>query len=129
MGVIATWWVGLSLGVLLALASRTGKKWKKLTYKDLIRPISILMTVMFCIAFIAGIAGFYLSENGIVFLRGYMAVRIPEKQHTAFIAVACAHLASYIAGFVGGIILCIKILMKRKALSCTETSDFNALQQ
>ena len=58
-----------------------------------------------------------------------MAVRIPEKQHTAFTAVGSTHLASYIAGFAGGIILCIKILMKRKALTCMETSDFNALQQ
>jgi hypothetical protein len=39
-GVIATWWVGLILGVLLALSSRVGS-WPQLSAKQLVRPLAI----------------------------------------------------------------------------------------
>src|SRR4051812_1038027 len=44
-GVIATWWVGLILGVPLALVSRLGP-WPKKTVTSLIRPmLKLLMTM------------------------------------------------------------------------------------
>jgi hypothetical protein len=41
-GVIATWWVGLPLGIGLALAARAGR-WAKLFVGDLLRAILNLM--------------------------------------------------------------------------------------
>jgi hypothetical protein len=114
-GVIATWWVGVSLGVLLAFSSRAGKN-PKLTYKDLTKPTLTLLLFMFCIAFMAGIIGFVTSKLGIFFLVRRLATRVPEAQHTAFLTVGWAHSASYLAGIVGGIMLCIKTLKKRGKL-------------
>ncbi|HEU4754510.1 MAG TPA: hypothetical protein VFU47_15485, partial [Armatimonadota bacterium] len=36
-GVVATWWVGLALGVMLGLAARLGG-WPRLVARELIRP-------------------------------------------------------------------------------------------
>ena len=124
-GVIATWWVGLSLGILLAFSSRAGK-YPKLTYKDLKKPMLTLLIHMFCIAFIAGVIGFATSKLGIFFLVRRLAMRVPEEKHTAFLTVGWAHSASYLAGIIGGIIFSIKTLKKRKKLeqkdSCNQLS-------
>src|SRR5436853_1440044 len=44
-GIIATWWVGLMLGIAAALAARTGS-WPKLNASAFMRPIGILMAIM-----------------------------------------------------------------------------------
>src|SRR5881392_4146488 len=55
-GVIATWWVGLLLGVPLAVAARAGSRPKR-SLGSLVRPIIGLLAVMACCALIAGVAG------------------------------------------------------------------------
>jgi len=124
-GFIATWWVGLSLGLLLAFSSRVGK-YPKLTYKDLKEPMLTLLIFMFCIAFIVGVIGFTTSKLGIFFLVRRLATRVPEEQHSLFLTAGWAHSASYLAGIAGGIILCIKTWNKRKKIrtkdSCNQLS-------
>src|SRR5258708_36065191 len=44
-GVIATWWVGLILGIPLAIAARVGTRPQR-SAGSLIRPISVLLLVM-----------------------------------------------------------------------------------
>src|SRR3954464_5056776 len=44
-GILATWWVGLLLGVPLAIVSRVGSRHKR-TVGSLLRPIVGLLTVM-----------------------------------------------------------------------------------
>src|SRR5215475_10424584 len=44
-GIIATWWVGLFLGLLLALSARAGSR-PKLSAVQLVRPITKLLLVM-----------------------------------------------------------------------------------
>src|SRR4051794_2635354 len=44
-GVIATWWVGLMLGVPLAIAARAGRRPKR-DVRSLVRPIAWLLLVM-----------------------------------------------------------------------------------
>src|SRR5438270_14091473 len=44
-GIIATWWVGAFLGILLAIRARAGSK-QFLRAAELIRPISTLLRVM-----------------------------------------------------------------------------------
>src|SRR6478752_7546738 len=55
-GVIATWWVGLILGVPLAICSRLGS-WPKFTAARLARPLLVMLLVVGMLAFLAGAVG------------------------------------------------------------------------
>src|ERR1041384_2373253 len=56
-GVLATWWVGLPLGCLLALAARAGP-WSQLRAADLRTSVMILLVVMAICAALAGFIGY-----------------------------------------------------------------------
>jgi len=111
-GLIATWWVGLLLGIPAALVSRFGS-WPKYSAQLLLWPVAVLMITMGLISLVAGIAGYWYAEAGGVHLYGSIADRVPQHRHTVFLADLWAHLAAYGAGFVGGIVLCAWILIKR----------------
>ena len=111
-GVIATWWVGAFLGVMLAVAARAGSRPKR-TASDLLRPIGILLLTMAACAALSGFLGFVLAENGFVFPPGWVATRLPATAHSRFMADWWAHSASYLSGFLGGIAVCIMIYRKR----------------
>src|SRR5512142_351112 len=55
-GVVATWWVGLPLGLLLAAAARLGARYK-LTAVQLRRPMLVLLLAMGAAAGISGAIG------------------------------------------------------------------------
>jgi hypothetical protein len=111
-GVIATWWVGLPLGVVLALVSRIGSK-AKLRASQLVRFVGLLMLVMGIIALLAGILGYFLAKSGHVWLTGPMASLIPKNRQPLFLADLYAHLASYGSGIIGGLIFCIVVTVWR----------------
>jgi hypothetical protein len=111
-GVIATWWVGLILGVLLALSSRVGS-WPQSSAKQLVRPLGIMLAVVAVLAFIAGLIGYIAATHRWVWLLEPMASRVPEGRHVAFLTDLWAHLASYVGGFLGGIVLCVYVLVRR----------------
>jgi hypothetical protein len=115
-GIIATWWVGLLLGVPLAMTARLGERPKR-TAGSLIRPFAWLLGVMAACALLAGIAGWLLSSHEAVFLVGPLAERVPREKHVAFIADLWAHSASYIAGFAGGIVLILLVWRSRRKLA------------
>ncbi|HEY1799447.1 MAG TPA: hypothetical protein VGG46_00820, partial [Terriglobales bacterium] len=52
-GVLATWWVGAILGILLSIAARIGKR-PLVTARALIRPLAILLVAMAVSSFLAG---------------------------------------------------------------------------
>src|SRR5215475_1002615 len=56
-GLIATWWVGASLGVLLAIAARAGRR-KKISAEELWQPILKLLLVMAIAATLSGLTGY-----------------------------------------------------------------------
>src|SRR5215208_4042841 len=62
-GVVATWWVGLPLGVLLSAAARVGAR-PKLTAAQLRRPVGVLLLAMGACAAIAGVVGATLAVLG-----------------------------------------------------------------
>ena len=72
-GVIATWWVGLILGVPLAMVSRLGSRPKR-TVGSLIRPLAVLLLIMACCGLLSGAIGYVLARNGQVFLMEPMAL-------------------------------------------------------
>ncbi|MCA9283601.1 MAG: hypothetical protein KDA22_00185 [Phycisphaerales bacterium] len=113
-GVIATWWVGLLIGIPLALAARAGRRPPR-SARSLVRPILVLLAVMAGCALIAGVAGFVLGERGAVVLLEPLASRVPEDRHARFLADLWAHSASYAVGFVGGIVVVVQVWRSRGA--------------
>src|SRR5262245_8163961 len=75
-GIIATWWVGLLLGVPLAVVSRVGP-WPKRSLGSLVRPVIGLLAIMAVSALTAGICGWLLAQNGAVYLIGPIAQKLP----------------------------------------------------
>ena len=111
-GVIATWWVGLILGVLLSLSSCVGS-WPKLSASQLVRPLVIMLAVVGILALISGIVGHVAATWRWVWLVEPMASRVPTDRHVAFLTDLWAHLASYIGGFLGGVVLCVYAVVRR----------------
>lgn len=119
-GIIATWWVGLFLGVLLAVAARVGKR-PKVGLRELVKPVIRLMAVVGALALVFGVVGYFAAEQGWVGMsRSWAwAQRIPEARHTRFLADLWAHNASYAFGFLGGAWLCVRTYRSRKVLTPT----------
>lgn len=112
-GVIATWWVGVLLGIPLALACRAGR-WPKRDPSTLWRPLIRLSAVSFVIAILAGVVGWIAASNGWVFLVGEIADRVPADRHVRFLIDLWAHNASYVVGFAGGVVLIVFVLLGRQ---------------
>ncbi len=100
-GVLATWWVGLPLGLMLAVAARLGRG-NRLGLADL-RPavLRLLMAMALCAA-AAGAWGAWSVSSGSPVPGGWGPL-LPAEIHVAFSAAAWAHLASYASGIIGGL--------------------------
>lgn len=103
-GTIATWWVGVFLGIPLATAARLGSRPKR-SVASLIRPMLVLFACVGVLAFLAGIAGYLAARNGWVQMPPHWANDLPPEKHVAFFVDLFAHNASYLGGFVGGLFL------------------------
>jgi H+/Cl- antiporter ClcA len=111
-GVIATWWVGLLLGIPLAAVARAGSRPKR-TVGSLVRPVAWLLVVTAVCALITGLAGWLLARSGVVFLVGPIADELPPDRHPLFLADLWAHTASYLVGFVGGLVVFVRVWRSR----------------
>jgi len=101
-GVVATWWVGLPLGLALAVAARGGRRPKTTAAAVAPRVITLLVVMASC-AFVAGLAGFLLAEHGSLTLVGEWRDVVPHVRHSRFLADLWAHNASYVSGIFGGL--------------------------
>jgi membrane associated rhomboid family serine protease len=107
-GIIATWWSGAIIGVLLSTAARSGPR-NKLTARQLIPSLARLMIFMaLCAAFFGTIGYFWGSLPA-----GFSGV-LPRQMEGRFLADWWAHNASYASGFVGGLSLCVIVWVKRR---------------
>jgi hypothetical protein len=111
-GILATWWVGLILGIPLAVIAQWGKR-PKMTARTLLRPIGVLLLCMACVAFASGLTGHFLANAGALRLSGPLGAAVPADRHVAFLTDLCAHLASYASGLIGGIVLMVWVWRKR----------------
>jgi hypothetical protein len=111
-GVLATWWVGLPLGLLLATVARLGPV-PRLVLAD-VRPwiLRLLIAMAVCAA-VAGMVGSYLVATGVAPVPGGWAARIPPDKQVTFSADAWAHMASYGAGILGGVVLIAYAFLRR----------------
>lgn len=114
-GIIATWWVGLILGIAVAIVARVGRR-SALTARDLLLPTFVLMLGIGIVALIAGIIGFIAARAGAVYLIDPLYSEVPRARHVAFLTDLWAHDGAYAAGLLGGIILCAWIWRMRGRL-------------
>jgi hypothetical protein len=112
-GIVATWWMGLLLGIPLACCCRIGSA-PPLGPREVLRPLGVLLLAMAVVALLAGIAGYAAATSGRVFLLPPMADRVPAPKHAAFLADLWAHVAAYAAGFFGGLGLCARSVIRRR---------------
>jgi hypothetical protein len=111
-GVLATWWVGLILGIVLALCSCCGKR-PKLSARDLVRPIIKLLLVMALGAAAAGWIGYCLATHDVLVPSRFVIDNVPSDKIDGVMAAGAAHTTSYTLGFVGGIVLSIRVWIRR----------------
>jgi H+/Cl- antiporter ClcA len=120
-GIIATWWVGLLLGIALAVAARAGRRPQR-GVRSLMRPVVTLLLVMGVCALAAGLAGFALGRSGAVDLVEPLSSLVPRDRHARFLADLWAHSASYLVGFSGGLVVIVRVWRSRKG-STTASRD------
>lgn len=111
-GIIATWWVGLELGALLAVVARFGAR-PKLTVRDVRRPILLLMLGVGLTSVLAGLVGYTLARAGEASIPYYYAANVPPARQALFVADAWAHENAYSIGTVGGLLICLWAVRRR----------------
>lgn len=121
-GVIATWWAGLLVGLPAAICAQLGR-WPKLTARELVRTVAILLVSMGAAAAIAGVIAYNVALRDQIWLSQPLADLVPGDKHVAFLADGAAHLTSYCAGFIGGIFVCSYIIRTRFARSKAQGSS------
>jgi hypothetical protein len=102
-GVIATWWVGLGLGLALAAVARLGRR-RKLDARSLSGPIALVLLGTATVATAAGFAASRVAwlNPGLITVPD---LDLPRGREPSFVAVAAAHAASYASGFFGGLLV------------------------
>ncbi len=111
-GVAATIGLSVVFGLVLALVSQSGSA-PPIPPDRLVLPILLLLTVMGTCALLAALLGYQLSQRQLVFMPPSLARAIPVRLHDRFLAVWCAHLASYFVGLTGASFLCFRIWRAR----------------
>lgn len=105
-GIVATWWVGLALGVLLALAARAGPR-PKLMVRDVRRPVLLLMLTVGLTSVLAGLFGYALARTGGAYIQYYYVTHVSPARQPLFIADAWAHESAYTVSIIGSLLVCL----------------------
>jgi hypothetical protein len=99
-GTIATWWVGLPLGCLLAIAAELGPL-PVLSWRKLVRPMAMVLLANLALAFMAGLFCYFVLQT-----RFDLGGNLSPDGERRFFAVWITHNASYLLGAIGGMALC-----------------------
>jgi hypothetical protein len=111
VGFLATWWMGLPIGIILGLVGLTIKDNKEM-FKTTLKAFLITIIIAFFTGLIGLIIGkLYLADVGVSW-------RLPNNlvDKAGFIAVGSMHNFSYLGGLTGLIAGIIYILRRRKKL-------------
>lgn len=120
-GIIATWWLGLSMGILLSVAANFGSA-PICSFRALVRPIFTLLFVMSISALFAGVVGYGLAACNIITPSISLPGITERLYYPRYIADVFAHGTSYLTGCLGGITIVIQTWMKRLAQYLTAQS-------
>lgn len=107
-GVVATWWVGLILGMPLALVCRMGNRRPKLEVREVLPLLGWLFLGMALCAATAGVLGYSFAPLSLARLNGY-----DGENSRGFLTNLFAHNASYLSGIVGGSFVIFAARIKR----------------
>jgi hypothetical protein len=111
-GILATWWVGLILGIALAFAAQSGE-WPRRTWRSLLPGVLVLFLVTGLATLVglvgAGAAGFTAPD----YVLGPAAnLEHGVKSRVSF--MLAAYNTSYLVALVGGVLLCVSTWLKRR---------------
>jgi hypothetical protein len=121
VGFLATWWMGLPIGLILGLVGLIHKNSKQMFYVSL-RAILVTVTV----AFITGLIGLaygklYLVDTGV---NWWLPENLIDTKN--FITVGSMHNFSYLGGLTGVIAGVIYSVRQKRKYAKTETDNKNA---
>ena len=111
-GVIATWWTGLLLGLLIAPTARLGSE-PKLSTKQLVVPVMTLMAFVLVTSALVGIAGWLDADVVRTVLSDDDLLDIAPERRDRFRAVFATHSAAYTMAVFGTLVLCVWIVLRR----------------
>lgn len=118
-GVVATWWMGLGLGIPICLFARYGRR-PKLTARDLVRPLVWLMVASGLLSSIFGTVGYFYAQAGDSPLSEPWFSLVPRARHAFFLADLWAHRAAYATGLVGSVFIWGWCVYRRNVLASTQ---------
>jgi len=121
-GIIATWWVGLILGIPLACVCRIGRK-PRLAAKEMVRPILLMLVFLYVASMLSGVMGYFSRYIGVGLLPPLSYAIAPER-HALFLLDIWAHSAAYLFGVIGGIILMVWSWKKRRRLAMNPPDNY-----
>ena len=103
-GVVASWWVGLILGIPLAAAARLGPRPQR-SARSLIRPLAVLALAVGCWAAVIGSVAWFAATRGWISLSAEMATKLQPDQQLPYLVDLWIHNASYAGGCFGALCL------------------------
>lgn len=117
IGTAATWWFGLLLGLMVAVAGTWGRS-PRLTTRQFLRAVGLVMLVTLGTSLVFGAVG-YVRAPGLPGIGTEAAARYwpfldgIREQRAAF-GVGCWHDGAYLGGLVGTIIACWRVWRWRR---------------
>jgi hypothetical protein len=101
IGAMATWSVGLLLGVAILMANNPRRNRAQLSFRDLLTLLPLVLAITIACAIIGGAVGWFGGLNWIAEdFRDMWSAKIWRPQH--FMATYGAHLGGYAGGLIGG---------------------------
>jgi len=122
-GIVATWWVGLFLGVPLAVVCRFGRR-PKLSIKNIVRPLLFLLVILYIASMSLGVVGYFMWQMEWCFIPPYFLQFIALEQRALFQFNIFAHETAYLLGAIGGIVLMFRLWKQRRTLANETGGDF-----
>jgi hypothetical protein len=112
-GIAATWWVGLVLGLLVALAARRGNR-PKLRAVQIVPDLLWLISSVALLALVTGFSAYFLAVHSYIALPQEWGELLPVNARVPFLVDASTHLASYTFGIIGGLLVALRAYRHRQ---------------
>lgn len=114
-GIVATWWVGAALGLILSLGALAGPR-PPIGWRRVVKPIITLLLFVGTVALASGYIAHAISFVAPSFLIPPQIAEAGPEKAIAFSIDLAAHNAAYLAGFVGGLLMAARVFAGRRRL-------------
>jgi hypothetical protein len=120
-GIIATWWAGAIVGMLIGIAARLGLR-AQMTIREILPLILTLQVFMAFCAIAAGTIGYFKGT-----MPAEIYTMLPVQMHRRSLADWWAHNASYASGFLGGLTVCAIVAVRRVKILRQQAGKISAI--